>query len=166
MSETDDADRYAVEAGLDGNLGAALRVAPADSESGVAVVEHTLPPETLAAPLHRHENEDEISYILEGRMGIQADDSVRTVTAGEFAVKERERWHTFWNPDTEPLRFLEIVAPGEFASYFEEMAALVPEDGDLDAEVRREIAELNETYDLAVKPDSVPDLRERHGLDG
>jgi quercetin dioxygenase-like cupin family protein len=76
------------------------------SLTDVAIVEHTLPPGKLASPLHRHSREDEITYVLGGRMGVQEGDAVRTVEAGEFAVKERGVWHTFWNPGPEPLRFL------------------------------------------------------------
>ena len=36
------------------------------TEGRVAVVEHTLPPRHLAAPLHRHSREDELSIVLEG----------------------------------------------------------------------------------------------------
>ncbi|WP_336002712.1 cupin domain-containing protein [Halorientalis halophila] len=163
MSEDD--ERYDVDAGLRKNLGAALAVGPTESESGVAVVEHTLAPGKLAAPMHRHENEDEISYVLEGVMGVREDDEVSTVEAGEAAVKERGVWHTFWNPGPEELRFLEIVAPGEFAGYFEETAAVLPEDGVPDEETIARLEELNAAYDLEMDPASVPELLERHDLE-
>lgn len=155
---------YDVQAGLDRDLGARLRVAPTESDSGVAVVEHTLPPETLAAPLHRHSNEDELSYILEGRMGIQEGETVSTAEAGEFAMKDRGRWHTFWNPGPDRLRFLEFIAPGEFAWYFEEAADLLPETGEPDEETVAELGALHDRYDFELDPESVPALRERHDL--
>jgi uncharacterized cupin superfamily protein len=82
-------EKYSVEVGVGRNLGADLRIAPEEGENDLAVVEHTLPPRKLAAPLHRHNREDEISYILEGTMGVQEGDSVSTVSTGEFAVKGR-----------------------------------------------------------------------------
>ena len=33
-----------------------------------ALIEHTIPPRALAAPIHTHTNEDEYSYVLTGRM--------------------------------------------------------------------------------------------------
>lgn len=150
---------------INGHLGAELKVTPAENEGGVAVVEHTLPPGKLAAPLHRHGNEDEISYILRGEMGVREGDDVFTVEAGEFAVKERDVWHTFWNPGPEPLRFLEIITPGEFAAYFGELAALQPDDGSPDAETMARIEELGASYGFEADPDSVPELLERHGLE-
>ena len=147
------------------HLGAELKVTPAENEGGVAVVEHTLPPKKLAAPLHRHSNEDEISYILRGEMGVQEGDEVSTVEAGEFAVKRRGVWHTFWNPGPEPLRFLEIISPGEFAAYFGELAEILPDDGPPDEETRARIAELEAQYDFESDLDSVPALLERHDLE-
>lgn len=159
-------DGYAVDVGLDGNLGAVLRVAPEATEGGLAVVEHTLPAGRLAAPLHRHTREDEISYVLRGEMGVEEDGTVSTVEAGEFAVKERGAWHTFWNPGPEPLRFLEFITPGTFARYFEEVAELLPAEGEPDDETRRRLAALHADYGFELDPASVPALIERHGLDG
>jgi mannose-6-phosphate isomerase-like protein (cupin superfamily) len=41
-----------------------------------SLVEHPLPPRALGAPLHTHHNEDEYSYVLEGRFGVQLGDEV------------------------------------------------------------------------------------------
>lgn len=156
---------YSVEVGVDRQLGAELRVAPSDGSSDVAVVEHALPAGKLAAPLHRHTHEDEISYVLDGEMGVQEGDEVRTVPAGEFAVKERGVWHTFWNPGPDPLRFFEIISPGGFAGYFAEAAEIHDDDPD-EAEARRRFEALHEQYGFELRPESVPALIERHGLDG
>jgi mannose-6-phosphate isomerase-like protein (cupin superfamily) len=161
-----DWNHFSVQTGLDGALGADLLVAPDENGEGLAVVEHTLPPKTLAAPLHRHENEDEISFVLRGTMGVREGEAVSTVDAGECAVKERGVWHTFWNAGSEPLRFLEIVSPGGFARYFRESARLLAEE-DLDESARRARFEaLHDRYDFELDPESVPELRERHGLRG
>ena len=39
-----------------------------------SLVEHPLPPRALGAPLHTHHNEDEYSFVLEGRFGVQLGD--------------------------------------------------------------------------------------------
>ncbi|WP_459191886.1 cupin domain-containing protein [Halosimplex sp. J119] len=166
MTGPSDREKYDVQVGVGGNLGAKLRVAPDEGENEVAVVEHTHPPGRLAAPLHRHSGEDEISYILEGEMGVQEGETVSTVEAGSFATKGRGVWHTFWNPGPEPLRFLEIITPGEFAWYFGEAAEILPDDGEPDEEAARELAALHDRYDFEIAPESVPRLLERHGLEG
>jgi mannose-6-phosphate isomerase-like protein (cupin superfamily) len=164
MADPNSRKKYSVRVGLDRNLGAELKVAPDDSDNDVAVVEHTLPPEKLAAPLHRHSNEDEISYILEGRMGVQEGDDVSLVEAGETALKGRGVWHTFWNPGPDQLRFLEIITPGDFAWYFAEADRVLPETGEPDAETANQLAALHGRYEFEIDPESVPRLVDRHGL--
>jgi quercetin dioxygenase-like cupin family protein len=155
-----DRDTYSVTVS---SLGATLEVAPSENDSGVAVVEHTLPPRTLGAPIHRHSREDEISYVLEGDLTVQADGEVTTVPAGEFVVKGRDVWHTFWNAGDEPTRFLEIIAPGEFAEFFAEIAPYL--DGSVpDAATIEAMTEVANRYGLEMQWESVPELCERHGL--
>ena len=48
-----------------------------------SLVEHTLPPRGLGAPLHRHANEDEYSYVVEGRLGAQLGDEIVVAGPGE-----------------------------------------------------------------------------------
>lgn len=159
-----DWDKYSVQIGVDKQLGAELRVTPDESDSGIAVVEHTLPAGKLGAPLHRHTREDEISYVLEGKLAVQEGEEVSIVEAGEFVVKKRDVWHTFWNPGAEPLRFLEIIAPGEFAGYFKEVAELLPNEGGRDDEMMKRIDEAGEKYGFESAPGSIPELIEQHGL--
>jgi len=165
MSDPVHRKKYSVSVGLDRNLGAELKVAPEEGDNDVAVVEHTLPPGKLAAPLHRHTNEDEISYILEGQMGVQEGDAVSVVETGETAVKERGVWHTFWNPGPEPLRFLEIITPGAFAWYFAQADAILPETGEPGDQAVAQLATLHDQYDFEMDPESVPELLARHDLD-
>src|SRR2546421_324550 len=51
---------------------------------GFALVEHTLPARALGSPLHRHANEDEYSYVLEGRLGAQLGRDVVEADPGEL----------------------------------------------------------------------------------
>jgi quercetin dioxygenase-like cupin family protein len=146
-----------------GSLGARLVVAPGDNEAGVAVVEHTLPPKTLGAPLHRHSHEDEISVVLEGVLGAEQGGEVSTAGPGEVVVKARNVWHTFWNAGDDTLHFFEFIAPGGFAAYFEEVAGVFDERP-VDDETMRRIGEIAGTYDLEMDPESVPKLLERHDL--
>ncbi|MBV8399124.1 MAG: hypothetical protein JOZ17_10330 [Acetobacteraceae bacterium] len=51
------------------SLGVRFLACSAVTGGGFSLVEHPIPPRTLVAPLHRHEREDEYSFVLEGRMG-------------------------------------------------------------------------------------------------
>ena len=93
---------------------------------GFSLVEHPMPPRALAAPLHRHSREDEYSYVLEGRMGALLGDDVVYAEAGDLVHKPRDQWHTFWNAGDEPCRILEIIAPGGFEDFFDELVDAGP----------------------------------------
>jgi quercetin dioxygenase-like cupin family protein len=125
---------------------------------GFALVEHTLPPRALGSPLHRHANEDEYSYVLEGRLGAQLGDEVVEAGCGELVQKPRGQAHAFWNAGDEPLRFLELISPGAFAAYFRELA------GPLAAGDEPGVQEVAERYELEIDFATIPVLAERYGL--
>lgn len=124
-----------------------------------ALVEHTLPPRGLGAPVHRHANEDEYSYVLEGRLGAQLGDEVIEAGPGELVRKTRGQEHTFWNAGDEPLRFLEIISPAGFEGYFRELAPL------LAAGDQSGVQEVAARYELEIDFATIPALAERHGLE-
>lgn len=141
-----------------GSFGVRFMVWREESGGGFSLVEHPIPPRTLVAPLHRHTNEDEYSYVLEGRMGAQLGDEVVYAEEGDFVFKPRGQWHTFWNADGEPCRILEIISPGGFEYLFKEMAE------DPDAMDGESAAALDARYGIEVDYDSISRLCEEHGL--
>ena len=68
--------------------------------------------------MHTHRNEDEYSYVLEGRLGVQLGDEVLEAGPGELVFKPRGVPHAFWNAGDEPLRLLELISPAGFENYF------------------------------------------------
>jgi mannose-6-phosphate isomerase-like protein (cupin superfamily) len=148
------------KAGSLGSIGVRLMVDGADSGGGFSLVEHPMPPRALAAPLHRHANEDEYSYVLEGRMGALLGDEVLEAAPGDLVFKPRNQWHTFWNAGDEPCRILEIISPAGFEQYF---SRLVDMGGGPNADPQ-ELGELSERYGIEYQLDSVPGLLERFGL--
>ena len=129
-------------------------------DGGFSLVEHPMPPRALAAPLHRHSREDEYSFVLEGRMGALLGDDVVYAGVGDLVHKPRGQWHTFWNAGDEPCRILEIIAPGGFENYFEEIvdaAAAGPPDPEW-------LAALGARYGLEMDFESIPGLCERFGV--
>jgi mannose-6-phosphate isomerase-like protein (cupin superfamily) len=131
-----------------------------ETGGGFSLVEHPIPPRGLVAPLHRHTREDEYSYVLEGRMGAILGDDVVYAEAGDFVFKPRDQWHTFWNAGDEPCRILEIIAPGGFEHFFDELAT-AQQQPDFTPETT---AEIGARYGLEFDPESVPRLCEEHGL--
>jgi mannose-6-phosphate isomerase-like protein (cupin superfamily) len=147
-----------------GGLGVRFMIDSATAGGGFSLVEHPIAPRTLASPLHRHANEDEYSFVLEGRMGAQLGDETVEAGPGDLVFKPRGQWHAFWNPGDEPTRLLEIISPGGFERYFEEIARLVPP-----VAPEPDFAGLAATaarYGLEMDTDSVGPLMEKHGLTG
>jgi mannose-6-phosphate isomerase-like protein (cupin superfamily) len=133
------------------------------TEGRFALLEHEIPPRALAAPMHVHEREDEYSFVLEGRVGVQVGDEVGEAGPGELVFKPRGVPHAFWNPGDRPARLLELISPGGFEHYFEEMAPQLSGDGAPDFEA---LAAIQATYRLSMDRESIGPLSERHGLRG
>jgi quercetin dioxygenase-like cupin family protein len=95
-------------------------------------------------PLHRHENEDEIWYALDGSLRVRLGDEVRDAPAGTFVFIPRQAVHTWQNVGPDPARLLVIVAPAGFERFFERFAG-VPADASPVAEFRRLGAEVGMT---------------------
>jgi mannose-6-phosphate isomerase-like protein (cupin superfamily) len=90
-----------------GTIGARSVVWGEESGGGSSLVEHPIPPRTLAAPVHRHSREDEYSYVLEGRLGALLGGDVVFAEAGDLAFKPRDQWHPFWNAGDTVCRILD-----------------------------------------------------------
>lgn len=125
-----------------------------------SLVEHPLSARALGAPLHTHAREDEYSFVLEGRLGVQLGEEVLEAGPGDLVMKPRGIPHTFWNAGEEPLRLLEIISPAGFEDYFRDLAPLLAAMPRDDAA----IAAVRERYDLDLDVSSPPRLAERHGL--
>ena len=148
------------KAGWLGSIGARLIIPGADTAEGFSLVEHPMPPRALAAPLHRHNREDEYSFVLEGRMGALLGDDVVEAGPGDLVYKPRGQWHTFWNAGDTEVRILEIIAPAGFEKFFEELI----DAGGVLGLAPEQLGALCERYGLDMQPDTVPELLERFGL--
>jgi mannose-6-phosphate isomerase-like protein (cupin superfamily) len=134
-----------------------------DSTDGrFALIEHTIPPRSLAAPTHEHAGEDEYSFVLSGRLGAQIGGETVEAGPGELVLKPRGLPHAFWNPGDEETRVLEIVSPAGFEQYFADLAPELarPDGPDPDA-----LAEIRTRYALTMGLASREALVEEHGLE-
>ena len=144
-----------------GALGSVHKAPAALTEGRIAVVEHTLPPRQLAAPLHRHSREDELSIVLDGTLGALLGDHEVTAGTGSYVYKPRGQWHTVWNAADTPLRFIELLIPGGVDRYFQQIssmlqAACAPDS----AAIQRMSAEYGIEFNFA----SVPALCQRFAV--
>jgi len=143
-----------------GSIGVRFMTWTEETGGGFSLVEHPMPPRRLAAPVHKHSNEDEYSFVLEGRMGALLGDDVVYADPGDLAFKPRDQWHTFWNAGDEPCRILEIICPGGFEHFFDELGT-ARQEPDFSPE---KLGPLGARYGLEFQPESVPALCQEHGL--
>jgi mannose-6-phosphate isomerase-like protein (cupin superfamily) len=94
-----------------GSIGVRFMIDGNDSSGRFSLDEHPMEPRALAAPLHRHRNEDEYSFVIEGRIGADLGGEIVSGNRGDLIFKPRNQWHTFWNAGDEPARVLEIISP-------------------------------------------------------
>ncbi len=104
---------------------------PAGALVDVAVIEEIVPP-AMAAPFHRHDSEDEISYVIEGTFRIWRGDEVLDVGPGGIALLPRHQIHTFRNIGTGTGRLLTVIRPAGLERFFEAVAERRLGDDDID----------------------------------
>jgi mannose-6-phosphate isomerase-like protein (cupin superfamily) len=122
--------------------------------------EPRIPPRALGAPLHTHRNEDEYSFVVDGRFGLQLGAEVLEARPGDLVFKPRGVPHSFWNAGDEPARLLELISPAGFENYFRELARLLAAPGRDQAA----ITEVVGRYQLDIDFATIPTLAERHNL--
>ena len=130
----------------------------ADTDSRFALVEHRFDPKAIAAPIHRHRDEDEYSFILEGRMGALLGDDEVFGEKGDLIFKPRNQWHTFWNDGDEPLVVLELISPAGLEQLFRSFAEL---DGPPDPQ---HLSEMAARYGCEMDFERTFPVVARHGL--
>ena len=148
------------KAGFLGSIGVRFMLDGAEAGDRFSMVEHPMSPRALAAPLHRHHNEDEYSFVLEGRMGALLGEEHLEAGPGDLVFKPRGQWHTFWNAGDGPCRILEIISPAGFEQFFSELIAL----GGIAGASPDQFRELCQRFALEMDPDSLPDLMQRFGV--
>jgi len=68
-------------------------------------------PPRLIAPWHIHYRDDEAWYVIEGTLRVQRGNEVVEAGPGAAVLVPRGTAHTYWNPDTRPVRYLLVMTP-------------------------------------------------------
>lgn len=118
--------------------GPALIKARAETTNGVLTVLENVVGIGQGPPRHLHLLEDELFYVLEGHLRIEAGDEVLDAPAGSLSFVPRGVPHIFQNVGDVPARLLVVFTPAGMERFFEGVAALP--DGPPDPDALREIA--------------------------
>lgn len=144
-----------------GGLGVHFKIEGKATGGLLAIVEHPIEAGRLVPP-HLHRNEDEYSYVLEGRIGARIGDQILEAGAGSYVIKPRNIPHTFWNVGPEPARLIEIITPSGFEHFFHELGDLVVTSSPDEFPMRR--AELGARYDQDFVDGWAEELKQKYGL--
>ncbi len=142
-------------------LGTTYKVLSNSVNGSAAIVEHTVEPKSIGAPMHKHTHEDEISYVLEGELSVIQGGNVQIARPGEYIVKPRGIFHTFWNAGNERIRFIEVISPGNFEYYFAELAPFL--ESGKPAQMDK-VRETGAKYGLIVDPTGAEEIIKKYGL--
>jgi quercetin dioxygenase-like cupin family protein len=102
--------RYLVDGSKTGSLG---------------VFELEVPPGSNVPPPHSHTNNEEIVYVLEGRLRYSVNAENRDLAPGETMFTPRGAVHGFSNPFETPARALIMLSPDIGAQYFRDVAEII-----------------------------------------
>jgi mannose-6-phosphate isomerase-like protein (cupin superfamily) len=98
--------------------------ATADSTGGrFSLMERVLLPGGRMPPPHRHSNNDEAYFVLDGRVTLIVAGAEHVVDREAFALVRGGTAHTFGNTSSDPARVLVLHAPA-LDGYFAELEAL------------------------------------------
>jgi mannose-6-phosphate isomerase-like protein (cupin superfamily) len=118
-----------------------------EGAGGFAVAEWEQPggetsPERPVVPLHRHHEDPEAWYVLEGRLGFRVGDDTLEAGPGDAVYVPAGVAHTFWNASSGRTRYL-IVMPARIQQLVAGLHALPSRDrATLEEHFRRYGAEL------------------------
>ena len=130
----------------------------ADTDGRFALVEHQFDPRALAAPMHRHRDEDEYTYVLTGRIGAVIEGREVEAGVGDLLFKPRGQWHTFWNAGDEPASCLELISAAGLEQLFRSFATLAADPAP------EQLAEMASKYGCDIDFPATFPVVERHGL--
>ena len=99
------------------------------TNGGLGVFELEVPPGSNVPPPHSHTNNEEIVYVLEGKLRYSVNAENRDLSPGETMFTPKGAVHGFSNPFEKPARALIMMSPDVGAQYFRDVAEIVNKPG-------------------------------------
>jgi len=112
-----------------GGIGIRYLIDGTTSGAGMGVFELTVAPGSRVPPAHSHRDNEEMVYVLEGKLRYSVDDETRDLGPGERMYTPKGSVHAFANPHDAPAKALIILTPDIGAQYFRDIAEVVKVPG-------------------------------------
>ena len=97
-----------------------LRVLAQSPDQPIAVTDNVVPPGFPGPVRHRHAQMTEMFYVLDGDLAFDLAGEQHALGPGSFVLVPPGVVHTFANPGSAPVRFLEILQPAGNEQFFKE----------------------------------------------
>ena len=108
---------------IEAGASTAVMKATAETTAGAfSISEVTFPAGMSGPPPHAHSHTTDTFYVLEGTLHLLIDGREIDAPAGSYILVPPRVVHTFANTSREPVRFLNINAPGGWESYLRDLA--------------------------------------------
>lgn len=127
--------------------GIVCKVSSASTNGAYTILELSLPA-GAGAPVHIHQREDEVFYILEGTCEILINGETHLAETGAVVVLPKNTAHAFRNTGASPNCILITATPGGLDTYFQELAQVQSTD----PEAAQKIALINQKYEINFNP--------------
>lgn len=124
-----------------GPSGTTIKLGGDDGDGALTVMDTTIAPGFPGPIPHRHRRMLDSFYVLEGTLTVQVGEDTVEAGPGAYAAVPPGTVHKFSNPSREPVRFLNLMAPGGFERYLVEVSEVAAASGEApDPERMAEIA--------------------------
>jgi quercetin dioxygenase-like cupin family protein len=99
------------------------------SNTATGMFELTVGPGARVPPAHSHSGNEEIVYVLEGKLRYSVGEETRDLNPGDRMHTPRGVVHAFSNPHEAPAKALIMLTPDIGAQYFRDIAEIVGAPG-------------------------------------
>lgn len=133
-------------------------------------IEAVLAPKKIAGSPHKHDDLDELMYVIQGTASVLLGDKVVEVPAGSWHLRPRGIVHVVWNSGDEELRLIDMYFNQNFEDYLEELYhQIFPEVASRnisfdEPEIAKRIDDLNKKFGLTYYPERQEAIVTKYGL--
>jgi mannose-6-phosphate isomerase-like protein (cupin superfamily) len=129
-----------------GGLRVSIKAGQQDSLGSLAVIDLVVGPGSPGQVRHRHKAMVDGFYVLDGTITLDLGGEKVEATAGSYALVPPGNNHTISNPREEPVRILNVMAPGGLEQYLREAASAAAKAGR--SPDQEELAKIASKYDF------------------
>ncbi|MCX9192915.1 cupin domain-containing protein [Carbonactinospora thermoautotrophica] len=131
----------------------------ASAGGSLSMMEITVQPGGLVAPVHVHAHEDETVFVIEGRVGVRLGDLDVEAEPGSVVFGPRGVAHSFWNAGNSTARMIMAITPGNLDRYFRGISEVAAPN---DPSALEKLVAHAASFGMEIDLDSLAELAEKY----